>query len=294
MLTIHNMCGGMIDRFGTEEQRAEWLPKLTSLEVMASYCLTEPGSDASSLISSAELSADGSHYTLNGGKAFISGAGLSNLYVVMCRTGGIKGPKGVTCLLVPATSEGLSFGSDEKKMGWKVQPTRQVMFDNVKVPVGNRLGSEGLGFKMAMAGLDGGRLSIAACSLGAAQASFEIALAYTKERKQFGKSISDYQATQFRLADMAAHIHSSRLVLRQAAQLLDDQSPLATVHCAMAKKLVTDMGSQVCNEALQLLGGYGYLKDYHIERYVRDVRVHQILEGTNEVMRMIIGRGLVG
>jgi alkylation response protein AidB-like acyl-CoA dehydrogenase len=179
-------------------------------------------------------------------------------------------------------------------MGWKVQPTRQVMFENVKVPVGNRLGSEGLGFKMAMAGLDGGRLSIAACSLGAAQASFEIALAYTKERKQFGKSISDYQATQFRLADMAAHIHSSRLVLRQAAQLLDDQSPLATVHCAMAKKLVTDMGSQVCNEALQLLGGYGYLKDYHIERYVRDVRVHQILEGTNEVMRMIIGRGLVG
>jgi len=295
MLTIHNMCGGMIDRFGSEEQRSEWLPKLTSLDMMASYCLTEPssGSDAASLLTTATLSEDGSEYVVNGGKAFISGAGLSDVYVVMCRTGGVKGPAGISCLLIPKESEGLSFGANEKKMGWKVQPTRQVIFEDVRVPVSNRLGSEGQGFKMAMAGLDGGRLSIAACSLGAAQECFELALAYSKERKQFGKSVADQQATQFRLADMAGNIQTSRLAIRSAAQLLDEGSPVATVHCAMAKKLATDLGFQVCNEALQILGGYGYLHDYQIERYLRDVRVHQILEGTNEIMRHIIGRSII-
>ena len=294
MLTIHNMCAGMIEKFGNDEQKEEWLPKLTSLETMASYCLTEPssGSDAASLLTTATISDDGSHYVVNGGKAFISGAGLSDVYLVMCRTGGVKGPRGVTCLMIPKEAEGVSFGADEKKMGWKVQPTRQVLFEDVKIPIENRLGDEGMGFKMAMTGLDGGRLSIASCSLGAAQECFEIALAYTKERKQFGTAVADNQATQFRLADMAAHIHSARLAVRSAARLLDEGSPLATVHCAMAKKLATDMGSQVCNEALQMLGGYGYLSDYNIERYVRDVRVHQILEGTNEIMRHIIGRSI--
>jgi alkylation response protein AidB-like acyl-CoA dehydrogenase len=290
MLTIHNMCAGMIDRFGTGDQREEWLPKLASLDVMASYCLTEPssGSDAASLLSTAKLSSDGKSYVLNGGKAFISGAGLSDIYLVMCRTG-----EGISCLMVPKDTPGLSFGADEKKMGWKVQPTRQVIFEDVVVPVTNRLGAEGQGFKMAMTGLDGGRLSIGACSLGAAQASFEIALDYAKERKQFGKSIADNQATQFKLADMAGNITMARLSLRHAAALLDAKSPAATVHCALAKKNSTDLCFQVCNDALQLLGGYGYLHDYEIERYLRDVRVHQILEGTNEIMRHISGRALV-
>ena len=290
MLTIHNMCGGMIDKFGNDEQKSELLPKLSSLEMMASYCLTEPGSgsDAAGMASTAKLNDSGTEYTLNGGKAFISGAGLSDIYLVMC-----KADNGITCLMVDKDSDGLSFGANEKKMGWKVQPTRQIIFDNVKVPIDKRLNEEGNGFKMAMTGLDGGRLSIAACSLGAAQACFEIALNYAKERKQFGKSIAEQQATQFRLANMAGDIHASRLAIRSAAKLLDEGSPAATVHCAMAKKLATDLGFGVCNESLQILGGYGYLNDYHIERYLRDVRVHQILEGTNEIMRHIIGRALV-
>jgi len=295
MLTIHNMCGGMIDRFGTPTQRQEWLPGLCSLKTKASYCLTEPGSgsDAASLSTKATLDTNSNEYVLSGSKAFISGAGLSDVYLVMCRTGG-NGPKGVSCLLVPKDSPGLSFGANEKKMGWKVQPTRQVIFEEVRVPAANLLGGkEGQGFKMAMTGLDGGRLSIGACSLGAAQACFELALAYTKERKQFGKSISDNQAVQFKLADMAGKILSSRLALRHAAALLDAGDPAATVHCALAKKIATDYGSEVCNDALQLHGGYGYLADYQVERFVRDTRVHQILEGTNEIMRVIVGRALV-
>jgi len=294
MLTIHNMCGGMIDRFGTEEQRKRWLPKLCDLSTKASYCLTEPGSgsDAASLSTKAVLDTKTNEYVINGGKTFISGAGLSDVYLVMCRTGG-SGANGVSCLVVPKDSRGISFGANEKKMGWKCQPTRQVIFEDVRVPVSNLLGGkEGEGFKMAMNGLDGGRLSIASCSLGAAQASFELALAYTKERKQFGKSVSDNQAIQFKLADMAGKILSSRLAIRHAAALLEAGDPAATVHCALAKKIATDYGSEVCNDALQLHGGYGYLSDYSVERFVRDVRVHQILEGTNQIMQVIVGRAL--
>ena len=294
MLTIHNMCGGMIDKFGTQEQREKWLPELCSLKLKASYCLTEPGSgsDAASLSTKAVLDTSTNEYVLNGGKAFISGAGLSDVYLVMCRTGG-NGPKGISCLVVPKDLAGLSFGANEKKMGWKVQPTRQVIFEDVRVPAANLLGGkEGQGFKMAMTGLDGGRLSIGACSLGAAQACFELALAYTKERKQFGKSISENQAVQFKFADMAGKILSARLALRHAAMLLDSGDPSATLHCALAKKIATDYGSEICNDALQLHGGYGYLADYNIERYVRDVRVHQILEGANDIMRVIVGRAL--
>eukprot|EP00602_Paraphysomonas_sp_CaronLab_P005343 CAMPEP_0185017980 /NCGR_PEP_ID=MMETSP1103-20130426/832_1 /TAXON_ID=36769 /ORGANISM="Paraphysomonas bandaiensis, Strain Caron Lab Isolate" /LENGTH=411 /DNA_ID=CAMNT_0027547615 /DNA_START=19 /DNA_END=1254 /DNA_ORIENTATION=+ len=295
MLTIHNMCAGMIDKFGSPEQRQQWLPKMCTLDTMASYCLTEPGSgsDAASLQTTAVIDPKyPDHYTINGGKAFISGAGMSDLYVVMCRTGG-SGPRGISCLLVPKDTPGLSFGADEKKMGWKVQPTRQVIFEDCRVPVSNRLGDEGQGFAMAMTGLDGGRLNIGACSLGAAQASFDIALGYIKERKQFSKAISEYQATQFKVADMAANINVMRLSLRNAAALLDEGHPAATAHCAMAKRTATDYGFNVVNDALQLHGGYGYLKDYHIERYLRDCRVHQILEGTNQIMSHIVGRSLV-
>jgi len=292
MVTIHNMCGGMIDKFGSEEHRQHYLPKLCSMELKASYCLTEPGSgsDAASLSTKAELVGD--EYVLNGGKAFISGAGLSDLYLVMARTGG-PGPKGVSCLLVPKDAPGLSFGANEKKMGWKVQPTRQVIFEDCRVPKANLLGKEGNGFSMAMAGLDGGRLSIGACSLGAAQTCFELALAYVKDRKQFGKPIGDNQAVQFKLAEMAAKISSSRLMLRHAAALVDAGDPAATVHCALAKKVATENCSAVCHDALQLHGGYGYLSDYHVERYVRDTRVHEILEGTNQIMRHIVGRALI-
>mmetsp|Transcript_31063 Transcript_31063/g.23102 ORF Transcript_31063/g.23102 Transcript_31063/m.23102 type:complete len:417 (+) Transcript_31063:41-1291(+) len=295
MLTIHNMCAGMIDKFGNEEQRQYYLPKLCKMELLASYCLTEPGSgsDASSLITNAQFDPSTNEFVLNGGKAFISGAGQSDIYLVMCRTSSNPGPGGISCLIVPKDAKGVSFGSLEKKMGWNVQPTRQIIFEDVRIPVANRLGPEGHGFKMAMAGLDGGRLSIGACSLGAAQACFELALQYTKERKQFKKSIAEYQATQFKLADMAGKIVTARLALRSAAKLLDEGHPAATAHCALAKKIATDQGFEVCNEALQMHGGYGYLKDYQIERYVRDCRVHQILEGTNEIMRHIVGRAIV-
>eukprot|EP01033_Poteriospumella_lacustris_P013955 gene13955-9971_t len=295
MLTIHNMCAGMIDKFGNEDHRQYYLPKLCKMDLMASYCLTEPGSgsDASSLITNARFDAATNEYVLNGGKAFISGAGTSDIYLVMCRTNDKPGPGGISCLIVPKDAKGVSFGSAEKKMGWNVQPTRQITFEDVRIPAANLLGKEGNGFKMAMAGLDGGRLSIGACSLGAAQISFELALQYTKERKQFKKSIAEYQATQFKLADMAGKILTARLALRNAAKLLDEGHPAATAHCALAKKIATDQGFEVCNDALQMHGGYGYLKDYQIERYVRDCRVHQILEGTNEIMRHIVGRAIV-
>lgn len=296
MLTIHNMCAGMIDKFGTEEQRQHYLPKMANLEVMASYCLTEPsaGSDAGSLQTKAVLDESTNEYVINGGKAFISGAGMSNLYVVMCRTGSSEdGPKGISCMLIPGDAPGLSFGANEKKLGWKVQPTRQVIFENVRIPAANRLGNVGQGFRMAMAGLDGGRLNIGSCSLGAAQACFEMAVNYVKERKQFGKPIGDNQGLQFKLVEMATKIQSSRLALRNAAHLLDIAHPAATVQCAMAKRLATNHGFDVCNDALQLHGGYGYLVDYDVERYLRDVRVHQILEGTNEIMAHIVGRSIV-
>ena len=283
----------MIDKYGSEEMRLEYLPKLCSLDMMASYCLTEPGSgsDAGSLTTSAKI--EGDEYVINGGKAFISGAGLSDIYLVMCRTGSLEEKGGgVSCILVPKDAPGVSFGANENKMGWKCQPTRQITFEDVRVPITNRVGAEGRGFDMAKAGLDGGRLSIGACSLGAAQECLNIAITYAKERKQFGKPIIKNQAIQFKLADMAEKIHVSRLALRSAADMLDNNHPLAPLYCAMAKKISTDKGFEVCNAALQLHGGYGYLKDYQVERYLRDVRVHQILEGTNEIMSMIMGKAL--
>jgi len=291
-ISIHNMVAWMIDRFGDEGQRERFLPKLTTMEHFASYCLTEPGagSDAGSLRCRAE--AEGGSYRMNGQKAFISGAGESNVYVVMCRTGG-EGPRGVSALVVEKDSEGLSFGKKEKKLGWNSQPTRQVIFEDALVPQSHRLGAEGEGFKIAMMGLDGGRVNIAACSLGAAGACLDAALAYVKERKQFGKPLAEFQALQFKLADMATELEAARLMLYRAASALDAGSPEATKLCAMAKRFATDIGFRVCNEALQLHGGYGYIKEYPIERYLRDVRVHQILEGTNEIMRLIIARKLL-
>jgi len=296
MLTIHNMCAGMIDKFGSEEHRQHYLPKLASMDLVASYCLTEPGSgsDAGSLQTKAELDEATNEYVINGGKAFISGGGMSDIYLVMCRTGTpADGAKGISCIIIPKGTPGLSFGNDERKLGWHVQPTRQLIFENLRVPAANVLGTKGHGFKMAMAGLDGGRINIGSCSLGAAQACFEIAVDYVKERKQFGKHIGTNQALQFKLANMAQNIQVSRLALRNAAHLMDTGHPAATAQCAMAKRLATDKGFEVCNDALQLLGGYGYLSDYHVERYLRDCRVHQILEGTNEIMQHIVGRSIV-
>ncbi len=292
-LSIHNMCAWMIDAFGGEEQRRKWLPKLTRMETIASYCLTEPGSgsDAAALRTSAKP--DGNErYVINGSKAFISGAGFSDLYVVMCRTGE-DGPKGVSTLLVEDGAKGLSFGKPENKMGWRAQPTAIVNFEDCRVPAENRIGPEGEGFKYAMKGLDGGRLNIAACALGGAQDALDRALAYVKERKQFGKRIADFQATQFTLADMETDLAASRALLHQAARKLDAKSPAATKYCAMAKRFVTDAAFKVADQALQLHGGYGYLADYEVERIVRDLRVHRILEGTNEIMRVIIARELL-
>tara|TARA_B100000678_G_C18222344_1_gene507468 strand:+ start:431 stop:1570 length:1140 start_codon:yes stop_codon:yes gene_type:complete len=291
-ISIHNMVSWMIDRFGSDEQRQTWLPELTSMKKLASYCLTEPssGSDASGLKTKAVK--DGDDYVLTGTKQFISGAGVSDIYLVMARTGE-DGPKGVSAFVVENGSDGLSFGANEKKMGWKSQPTRQVIMDGVRVPAANRIGPEGDGFKYAMAGLDGGRLNIAACSLGGAQLALDKALEYVKERKQFGKALADFQATQFKLADMATELEAARVFLYQAAKSLDDKAPDATRWCAMAKRYVTDAGFKIANDALQLHGGYGYLADYEMERIVRDLRVHQILEGTNEIMRVIISRDLL-
>jgi alkylation response protein AidB-like acyl-CoA dehydrogenase len=291
-LSIHNMVGYLIDRFGSPAQHQQWLPKLTSMEWLSSYCLTEAGSgsDAGSLKTKAVR--DGDHYILTGTKAFISGGGVSDLYLVMVRTGE-AGPKGITALIVEKDTSGLSFGKREEKMGWRSQPTTTVMLDQVRVPVTNRLGEEGEGFKIAMTGLDGGRLSIAACSLGGAQACLDMALAYVGEREQFGKKIKEFQALQFRLADMATELTAARLLVHKAATLLDTKHTQATLHCAMAKRFATDVGFHVVNEALQLHGGYGYIKEYQVERYLRDLRVHQILEGTNEIMRVIIARHLL-
>jgi alkylation response protein AidB-like acyl-CoA dehydrogenase len=291
-ISIHNMAAWMIDTFGNEEQRQRWLPKLTSMELMASYCLTEPGSgsDASALRTTAR--ADGnSHYILNGTKAFISGAPENDLYVCMVRTGD-PGPKGISTVVVEKGTPGLSFGAQERKMGWNAQPTAQVIFEDCRIPVENRLNDEGFGFKIAMTGLDGGRLNIAASSLGGATDALERAIGYAKERQAFGKPIGDFQATQFKLADMATELEAARALLYEAARRLDAKDPEATKFCAMAKRFVTDAGFRVANEALQIHGGYGYLKDYEVERIVRDVRVNQILEGTNEIMRVIIAREL--
>ncbi|WP_421982445.1 acyl-CoA dehydrogenase family protein [Roseibium sp.] len=291
-LSIHNMVAWIIDTYASDALRQKFLPRLCTMELLTSYCLTEPGSgsDAASLRTSARD--DGDHYILNGSKAFISGGGVSDLYAVMVRTGG-EGPAGVSCLLVEKGTPGLSFGANEVKLGWKSQPTAQVNFQDCRVPKSNLVGEEGQGFKIAMSALDGGRLNIGACSLGAAQACLDHALDYMKERKQFGRPIADFQALQFRLADMATELEAARLLLHKAAAAVDAKSHEATRLAAMAKRLATDTGFKVVNEALQLHGGYGYLRDYPIERFFRDVRVHQILEGTNEVMRLIIARHLL-
>lgn len=291
-LSIHNMCSWMIDAFASEEMRRLWLPRLTSMELMASYCLTEPGagSDAAGLRTRAVR--DGDDYVLNGAKVFISGAGASDLYVVMARTGE-GGARGVSAFIVLKEDKGLSFGANERKMGWNSQPTRQVMFEDLRIPASRRIGAEGDGFRFAMAGLDGGRLNIAACSLGGMQEALDRALSYVRERRQFGQAIADFQATQFRLADMETETQAARSLLYQAARALDARAPDATRWCAMAKRFVTDTGFKVANDALQLHGGYGYLADYGVERIVRDLRVHQILEGTNEIMRVIISRDML-
>ena len=288
-ISIHNMASWMIDRFGNDEQRRRWLPKLTRMELIASYCLTEPGagSDAASLRTKAVR--DGDHYVLNGSKAFISGAGVSDVYVCMVRTGA-DGPKGISCIVVEKGTKGLSFGKNEEKMGWRSQPTAQVIFEDCRVPVANRIGGEGDGFRIAMMGLDGGRINIGACSLGTARAALDAAVRYANERKQFGKQLSEFQATQFKLADMATELEASRLMIWHAASSLDEREPRATMLCAMAKRYASDAAFKIANDALQIHGGYGFLKDFPLERHVRDLRVHQILEGTNEIMRVIIAR----
>jgi alkylation response protein AidB-like acyl-CoA dehydrogenase len=291
-ISIHNMATWMIDGFGSEDLKARFLPSLVGMEKIASYCLTEPGSgsDAAALRTSARL--DGDHYVLNGTKQFISGAGYNDLYVVMVRTAPDKS-KGVTCLVVEKGSPGLSFGAPEKKLGWNASPTAQVIFEDCRVPVANRVGTDGEGFRIAMAGLDGGRLNIGACSLGGAQRCLDEAIAYTKERQQFGQPIADFQNTQFMLADMATDLEAARALLYLAACKVNSNAPDKSRFSAMAKRLSTDNGSEIVNKALQLFGGYGYLKDYPIERFWRDLRVHSILEGTNQVMRMIVGRELL-
>ena len=291
-MTIHNMASWMIDSFGSAEQRAKYLPRLTSMEWIASYCLTEPGSGSDAGAMRSRALRDGDHYVLNGSKAFISGSGVSDIYVAMVRTGD-EGAKGVSCFIIEKGTPGLSFGANEKKMGWNNQPTAQVIFEDCRVPVENRIGEEGEGFKFAMMGLDGGRLNIAACSLGTAQRAFDMALEYAKTREQFGQSIAEFQAIQFKLADMATDLEAARLMLYEAAKTLDEGKAEKTRKSAMAKRFVTDTCFNVANEALQIHGGYGYLQDYEIERMVRDLRVHQILEGTNEIMRMIIARDLL-
>ncbi len=291
-LSIHNMAASMIDRFGTREQRARFLPKLMTMEHFASYCLTEPesGSDAAALKTRARR--EGDNYVLSGSKAFISGAGVSEVYLAMVRTGG-EGSKGISCLVVEKGAPGLSFGKEERKLGWNTQPTAMVIFEECRVPAENRLGEEGEGFRIAMAALDGGRLGIASCSLGGARAALEKAREHLLERRQFGRPLADFEALQFKFADMATELEAARLLLRRAAFSLDRGESEATMLSAMAKRYATDAGFHVTNEALQLFGGYGYLKDFPIERHLRDLRVHQILEGTNEIMRLIIARRLL-
>jgi alkylation response protein AidB-like acyl-CoA dehydrogenase len=292
-LSIHNMAAWMIDSFGTREQRARFLPELMSMANFASYCLTEPGSGSDAAALATRATRDGDDYVLNGTKAFISGGSVSDIYVTMVRTGG-AGPKGISCLVVEKSAPGLSFGKKERKLGWNTQPTAMVIFEECRVPLANRIGEEGDGFKIAMMGLDGGRLNISACSLGGARACLEAARSHLLERRQFGRPLADFQALQFKLADMATELEAARWMVRHGAASLDRGDPEATMHCAMAKRFATDAGFRICDEALQLFGGYGYLKDFPVERYLRDVRVHQILEGTNEIMRVIIARRLLG
>ncbi|GAA5194200.1 acyl-CoA dehydrogenase family protein [Ferrimonas gelatinilytica] len=292
MLTIHNMATWMVASWGTDTLKQQWCPTLTTGQQLASYCLTEPGagSDAASLRTKAVR--EGDEYVITGSKMFISGAGETDLLVVMCRTGE-AGPKGISAIAVPADSAGISYGKAEEKMGWNAQPTRLVSFEGVRVPVSNLLGEEGQGFTFAMKGLDGGRINIAACSLGTAQAALDRATDYLKEREQFGKPLAAFQALQFKLADMATELVAARQMVRLAAFKLDSGDPEKTAYCAMAKRFATDVGFNVCNEALQIHGGYGYIREYPLERHVRDVRVHQILEGTNEIMRLIVARRLL-
>ena len=291
-ISIHNMVTWMVDRFGNDALREKYCPRLTKMELLGSYCLTEPGagSDAASL--STKATRDGDHYVLNGSKAFISGAGTTDLYLVMVRTGE-DGPRGISAVLVEKDTPGISFGANEKKMGWNSQPTAIVTFEDCRIPVSNRIGEEGEGFRFAMMGLDGGRLNIAACSLGAANIAVKAALDYSNERRAFGKRLNEQQALQFKLADMATELEAARGLLYRAAWKLDNKTPDATRFCAMAKRFVTDTGFNIVNDALQVHGGYGYLKDYPLERMLRDVRVHQILEGANEIMRVIVARDLL-
>jgi acyl-CoA dehydrogenase len=291
-ISIHNMAAWMVDRFGATAVKDKFLADLISMEKIASYCLTEPGSgsDAAALKTTAKK--DGNDYIVNGGKQFISGGGVNDIYVTMVRTGD-DGPKGISCLVIEKDMPGLSFGAPERKLGWNASPTAQVHFDNVRVPAENLVGSEGQGFAIAMSGLDGGRLNIGACSLGGAQRCLDEAIAYTKERKQFGQQIAEFQNTQFMLADMATDLEAARALLYLAACKVTDNAPDKTRFAAMAKRLATDSGSKIVNDALQLFGGYGYLKDYPIERFWRDLRVHSILEGTNQIMRMIVARDLL-
>ena len=291
-ISIHNMASWMIDRFGGQDVKDKFLPNLVGMDKIASYCLTEPGSgsDAAALKTKAVL--DGDHYVVNGAKQFISGAGENEIYVTMVRTGE-EGSKGISCLVIEKDMDGVTFGANEKKLGWHSQPTRQVIFDNVRVPVENRVGKEGDGFRFAMMGLDGGRLNIGACSLGGAQRCLDEAVAYTGDRKQFGKRISEFQNTQFMLADMATDLEAARALLYMAAAKVTAGAADKTKFAAMAKRLATDSGSKIVNDALQLFGGYGYLQDYPIERFWRDLRVHSILEGTNQVMRMIVAREML-
>ena len=291
-ISIHNMATWMIDKFGSDDLRGRYVPTLTTMEKIASYCLTEPGSgsDAAGLRTTAKR--DGDHWVLNGSKAFISGAGTSDVYVVMARTGG-DGPKGISTFVVEKDAPGLSFGAQEKKMGWNSQPTAIVAFDDCRIPAANLLGKEGDGFRYAMMGLDGGRLNIAACSLGGARLALETTQAYVTTRKQFGKPLSDFQNTQFKLADMATQLEACRLMVLRGAWAIDTNHPEKTKWCAMAKRMTTDACFQIADEALQLHGGYGYLKDYPLERIVRDLRVHRILEGTNEIMRVITAREML-
>ncbi|MCF3946799.1 isobutyryl-CoA dehydrogenase [Acidiphilium sp. AL] len=292
-ISIHNMVAWMIDRFGDAAQRARFLPKLCAMDWLGAYCLTEPGSGSDAAALKTRAARDGDGYVLDGTKQFISGAGASDIYIVMARTGG-AGPKGISTFIVPADTGGVSFGTIERKMGWNAQPTRQVILEGARVPAANRLGAEGDGFRIAMSGLDGGRLNIGACSLGGAQKALEASIAYLGERQAFGKPLNEFQALQFRLADMATGLEAARVFLWHAAAALDRSAPDATRLCAMAKRIATDTGFDVANQALQLHGGYGYLAEYGIEKIVRDLRVHQILEGTNEIMRLIVARGMIG
>ena len=291
-ISIHNMASWMIDAYGSNEQRHKWLPKLCTMELLASYCLTEPGAGSDAAALRTRATREGDHYVLNGQKQFISGAGSTDLLVAMVRTGD-AGPGGISTIVIDSKTPGVSFGANERKMGWNAQPTRAVIFENARVPVANRLGDEGIGFKIAMAGLDGGRLNIAACSLGGAQSALDRTLSYMKERKAFNKRLDEFQALQFRVADMATELEAARTFLWRAAVALDNKDSDASMLCAMAKRFGTDVGFDVANQALQLHGGYGYLAEYGIEKIVRDLRVHQILEGTNEIMRLIVSRKLI-